>query len=239
MLQLAVDTTSDPKEIKTAIQELRNLARMGRFAQHVLDTIDRQGYYDGKVKGLPLKPKHMWQGHILSQHALKKMRPILREDMPSFLDLQIHFGEIRTESHGGSKFPAVPLIMSGTIYNYRTAGYVKGKSPRNGMRYAEKMSIGMLRLKSTGYSIDPSHKYGHYNGGVFPVYAADTPNAQEAFQEMSKLLASAVFRWQSDENQFSHDMRIAVAKWLHEEKHVFRLCSDIRRDVKVLKLMKE
>jgi hypothetical protein len=34
-------------------------------------------------------------------------------------------------------------------------------------------------------------------------------------------------------------MRIAVAKWLLEEKHVFRLCSDIRRDVKVLKLMKE
>ena len=239
MLQLAVDTTSDPKEVQAAIQELRNLARMGRFAQHVLDTIEQQGYYKGKVKGLPLKPKHSWQGHSLSQHALQQMRPILREDMPSFADLQVYFGDIRTESHGGSKFPAAPLLLSGTIYNYRTAGYVKGKTSRNGMRYTEKMPIGTLRMKSSGYSIEPSHKYGHFSGGVYQVYATDTPNAQEAFMEMAKSLAPAVFRWQADENQFSHDMRIAVAKWLLEEKHVFRLCSDIRRDVKVLKLMKE
>lgn len=238
MLKLAVDTYSDGEHTQQTLRELRNMARMGRFAQHVLDTIARQGYYKGKVKGITKRPQHSWNPHNLTEYSLAEVHPIVREEAPPLSDLRVHFGDIEMGSHGGANFKTVPLFISGTIFHRRPKNHDSGKPERYGFRVVEKRKIGMLRLKSSGYSFDPVHAYGN-NSGIIQIMATDTPNAQDSLREFGKAVGALVFKWEGAEDQFSHEMRIAIMNWMYEEKHAFRLCSEIRRDVRVLTLMKD
>ena len=118
-----VNENSSEEAAKSAVTDLRRMARYGRLAEKALKSIQSGGYYD-KMAPMLTEPEPDWNAVHRSDSSMKatvrlrkfpKKLEISRSDLAPFKSLRTKLGKTIDSSHGGHPNKEVELWLEGPI----------------------------------------------------------------------------------------------------------------------------
>lgn len=118
-----VNEDSSEEAAKSAVTNLRRMARYGRLAEKALKSIQSSGHYD-KMAPMLTEPEQDWSAHHRPENSRKaevrlrkfpKKLGISRSDLAPFKSLRTKLGKTENSSHGGHPNKEVELWLEGPI----------------------------------------------------------------------------------------------------------------------------
>ena len=243
--RIAVKGTADPKDVAASIRGLRHLARLGKIAQAAIESIERDGFVEGRLPVI---------GTMYGSHAVEKVRfsravKVQRSMMPSFEDLRIELRDQGTGRHGGKEFRRAKVILTGTgcVHVQSDVGKRFYESRIEHMQIEAK--IGHLRFKKNG---PPSFDDDRQVHQVYEEFKWE--GAQKYANAFTKCVSNAVsnVRMPNGSNygaqQVSHyferldlqiikDLETSTRDWLMREGHIERMSREMRESAKLFEVM--
>lgn len=153
MTRYCFGNEADPKAVEKAIHGLRLMAKFGRRAERALAAIGRGEEFPHDVAWLePHRDRYIGSGleslAVYAAHSVMEYRPVLREGVPGWGQLDLILGSLDEDKICGSDVHFFEVSLAGTTLRYDSdAGsvfHVKA-GPRDTFN-----GLGSVRLKSNG-----------------------------------------------------------------------------------------
>jgi len=219
---LAINELTDPDHIKTEIRNLKRTIRYAKLAQHALDSIEKNGYYEGRVK--VINKNHRGTYYSVSTMNMKKEVATDRELAPDFKDIDVELGPFIRIQHGGTPLLAADVYMIGTIW--------KEKGVRGFIH--DKVRVGRIRYKKSGFSLELFNLYR--SDGVFNMYEKyTTEKSKVTLESIAGAMAKAIVS--KNDTQFYLTMEKKVSVWLMKEGKAEEFATNLLKIAKIAEIM--
>ena len=246
--RFCVDNQSDPKSVARAITDLKRMAHLGDRAKKILEALETNGHFDGRMPVLTLD-RGLYRVETRRYPAFE---PISRDDIPGWYNLTVECGELKESKYGGSKFWAMPVYLNGTalMMGRDSDGTYKGKVLKVTMKCRfDRARLGECRLKSNGtVTFEAASNYRWGISGVFRIKR--DPDASDKTREEANIFARMVAQCLVNYGEVNYyggpiireipqkmlDLQAEVPKWLIEDGLVKRMFNDILDVIEVVKV---